>query len=156
MNDLKALSDYALSFNEDEDHLSISHEVEPSKGILNDLNSSLVINLPTLCSAKTCEDSAMFLKLVTIKRKKFATIVEVSKRVTRGNGTLDNAHVTHVILIAHVALTRKVIRGEGGSPKVVTCLAKKKGQKGASKEVLKLLANSLAKSTNSHHKCIKK
>jgi hypothetical protein len=99
------------------------------------------------------------MKLVTIKRKKVATIVEVSKRVTRGNGTLDNAHVTHVILIAHVAhvaLTRKVTRGEGGNPKVVTCLAKKKGQKGASKEVLKLLAISLAKSTNSRHKCIKK
>jgi hypothetical protein len=46
VNDLKALSDYALSFNEDEDHLSISHEVEPSKGILNDLSSSLFLISP--------------------------------------------------------------------------------------------------------------
>jgi hypothetical protein len=44
---------------------------------------------------------------------------------------LQVAHVMPITLVALATFTRRVIRGEGGSPKVVTCLAKKKGQKGA-------------------------
>ncbi len=108
VNDLKALIDFALFYNEDNHPLSISHEVEPSEGDIDDPSSSLVLSLPTMCSGKTCEDSVVSLKLVTTKRKKVTTIVEVSKRVTKGNKTFDNAHVTHVTLVTPTTLTRKV------------------------------------------------
>ncbi len=55
-------------------------------------------------------------KLKTTKRKRVATIVEVSKRVTSGDGAIESAQTK---------LGRKVIRGEGKSPKVATLLAKK-------------------------------
>jgi len=43
---------------------------------------------------------------------------------------LQVAHVMPIALVALAALTRRVIRGEEGNPKVVIWLAKKKGQKG--------------------------
>jgi len=118
-----------ILLNEDDDDLSISHEVEPFEGVADDLTYSLVPSPPIVYSGKTCEDSVVFLKLVTTKKKKVATITEVSKKVTRG---------------------------KGGNLKLVTCLAKKKGQKGSSKEVLKLLANNPTKSIDNHRKRIKK
>jgi hypothetical protein len=139
--------------------INITHFIKTKnhfKGIVDDHTSSLIPNLPTMCNGKTCEDSVMSLKLVTTKRKKVATTTEISKRVTRGNIALDNAHATPITHVALATFTRRVTRGEGGSPKVVTWFAKKKGQKGTSKEVLKLLVNSPAKSIDSRHKRIKK
>jgi hypothetical protein len=51
--------------------------------VTNDLTSSLVPSLPTMCSGKTCKDSVMSLKLVTTNRKKVATIMEYKKESPR-------------------------------------------------------------------------
>jgi hypothetical protein len=135
VNDLKTLNDFALYFNEDNGHLEFHMRLNLLKELLMTLMLALFLISPLCVVVRLVWTMQCFKNWQQQREKRLLPLLRYQKESPRETKHLimhlQVTHVTPMALVTLVAHTRKVIRGEGGRPKVVTCLAKKKGQKGA-------------------------